>query len=105
VVRGDLAGDRGFVAAVLRRVRAEHADAERVLFAARVAGGARVALIGRDRDEDPGVRSLDVYALRIPPGGAVQDGTVTLIGRGLIESTGVLAADPVRSTAPCRWSC
>lgn len=105
VVRGNLAGDRGFVAAVLRRVRTVHADADRVLFAGRVAGGARVAFIGRDRDEETGVRALDVYALRIPPGGSVQDGTVTLLGRGLIESTGVLAAAPVKPTAPCRWTC
>ena len=106
VVSGDLAGDTGFVAAVLRRVRTEHADADRVLFAGRVAGGARVAFIGRDRDEESGLRALDVYALRIPPGGSVQGGTVTLLGRGLIESSGLLAADPVRApTGPCRWSC
>ncbi len=87
-------------------MRTEHADADRVLFAGRVAGGARVAFIGRDRDEESGVRALDVYALRIPPGGSVQGGTVTVLGRGLIESTGLLAADPVRApTAPCRWSC
>ena len=105
VVSGDLAGDTGFVSAVLLRVRTVHADADRVLFAGRLAGGARVAFVGRDRDEASGVRALDVYALRIPPGGAVQDGTVTLLGRGLIESTGLLAADPARPTAPCRWSC
>ena len=105
-VGGDLAGDTGFVAAVLRRVRTVHADADRVLFAGRLAGGTRVAFVGRDRDEESGVRTLDVYALRIPPGGSVQDATVTLLGRGLIESTGLLAADPVGApTAPCRWSC
>lgn len=103
-VSGDLAGDTGFVAAVLRRVRTEHADADRVLFAGRLPGGARVAFVGRDRDEESGVRALDVYALRIRPGGSVQDGAVTLVGRGLIESTGLLAADPGRApTAPCRW--
>ena len=89
-VRGDLAGDAGFVAAVLRRVRTEHADADRVLFAGRLAGGARVAFVARDRDEASAVRALDVYALRIPPGGSVQDGEVTVLGRGLIESTGPL---------------
>ena len=105
-VRGDLAGDRGFIAAVLRRVRSEHAGADRVLFAGRLPGGARVAFVGRDRDEESGVRALDVYALRIPPGGSVQGGAVTVLGRGLIESSGLLAADPVRApTAPCRWSC
>jgi hypothetical protein len=105
-VRGDLAGDTGFVAAVLRRVRTEHVDADRVLFAGRLPGGARVAFVGRDRDEESGVRALDVYALRIPPGGSVQGSAVTVLGRGLIESSGLLAADPVRApTAPCRWSC
>ena len=106
VVSGDLAGDTGFVAAVLRRVRTEHSDADRVLFAGRVAGGARLAFIGRDRDEELGVRALDVYALRIPPGGSVQDGSVSVLGRGLIESTGLLAAEPDQAPAsPCRWSC
>ena len=106
VVSGDLAGDTGFVAAVLRRVRTEHSDADRVLFAGRVAGGARLAFIGRDRDEESGVRALDVYALRIPRGGSVQDGSVTVLGRGLIESAGLLAADPDKAPAsPCRWTC
>lgn len=86
-VRGDLAGDAGFVAAVLRRVRTDHADVDRVLFAGRLPGGARVAFVGRDRDEASGVRALDIYALRIPPGAAVEDGAVTVVGRGLIEST------------------
>ena len=103
-VGGDLAADAGFVAAVLRRVRTEHADADRVLFAGRLAGGARVAFVGRDRDDGSAVRALDVYALRIPPGRSVRDGAVTVVGRGLIESTGPLAAGPGPvPTAPCRW--
>jgi hypothetical protein len=105
-VRGDLAGDTGLVAAVLRRVRTEHADATRVLFVGRLPSGTRVAFVGRDRDDGPAVRALDVYALRIPPGGSVQDGAVTVLGRGLIESTGSLAAGPSSAaTAPCRWDC
>jgi hypothetical protein len=96
-VRGDLAGDATFVTAALRRVRSDYSDADRVLFAGRLPNGGRVAFVGRDRDEPAGVRALDVYALRVPPGADVEAGEVTVVGRGLMESTTLLdAGGPAR---------
>ncbi len=87
-VRGDLAGDASFVTAALRRVRHDHPEADRVLYANTLPGGGRVAVVGRDRDEPDGIRALDVYALRVARGDGVAAGQITLVGRGLIESTG-----------------
>jgi hypothetical protein len=86
-VRGDLAADEEFLSAVMNRVKAAHPDADRVLFAATQPGGGRVAMVGRDREEPGHIQALDVYALRVPAGGSVATGTVSVIGRGLIEST------------------
>ena len=86
-VRGDLAGDRAFVDAALRRVLAGHPDADRVLYAGTLPDGGRVAFVGRDRDDAEGVRALDVYALTVPPGGSFEAAEISVIGRGLIEST------------------
>jgi len=89
-VRGDLADDQSFVDAALRRVRAGHPDADRVLYAATLPDGGRVAFVGRDRDEPEGIRALDVYALKVPPGAPIEAGEITVIGRGLIETTSLL---------------
>jgi hypothetical protein len=85
-VLGDLAGDASFVTAALRRVRHDHPEADRVLYANTLSGGGRVAFVGRDRDEPDGIRALDVYALRVARGEGVEAGQITLVGRGLIES-------------------
>ena len=86
-VRGDLADDLVFVDAALRRVLAGHPDADRVLYAGTLPDGGRVAFVGRDRDDAEGVRALDVYALTVPPGASLEAAEITVIGRGLIEST------------------
>lgn len=99
-VRGDLAGDRAFVDAALRRVRAGHPDADRVLFAATLPDGGRVAFVGRDRDEPEGIRALDVYALKVPAGAPVEAGEITVVGRGLIESTSLLGWAAVVGLGP-----
>jgi len=89
-VGGDLADDASFLTAVLRRVRSDHPEADRVLYAGTLPGGGWVAYVGRDRDEPEGIRALDVYALRVARGDTVETGKITLIGRGLIESSGLL---------------
>jgi len=89
-VRGNLAGDRAYLRAVLARVKRDHPDAQRVLYAATLPDGGSVAFVGRDRDEAAGTFALDVYAIRVPPGSRVSSGTVSVVGRGLIESTGLL---------------
>jgi len=88
-VGGDLADDASFLTAVLRRVRSDHPEADRVLYAGTLPGGGWVAYVGRDRDEPEGIRALDVFALRVARGHTVETGTITLIGRGLIESSGL----------------
>jgi hypothetical protein len=89
-VRGDLASDLAFLRQVLGTVRAQHPDADRVLYAASLPDGGRVAFVGRDRVEPPGTRALDVYAIRVLPGEPVRSGTVTVVGRGLVESTALM---------------
>ena len=86
-VRGDLADDPVFVDAALRRVLAGHPDVDRVLYAGTLPDGGRVAFVGRDRDDAEGVRALDVYALTVPPGASLEAAEISVIGRGLIEST------------------
>jgi len=88
-VGGDLADDASFLTAVLRRVRTDHPEADRVLYAGSLHGGGWVAYVGRDRDEPEGIRALDVFALRAARGDTVETGKITLIGRGLIESSGL----------------
>lgn len=103
-VRGDLADDQRFVDAALRRVRAGHPGVDRVLYAATLPDGGRVAFVGRDRDEPEGIRALDVYALKVPPGASIEAGEITVVGRGLIESTSLLGWADAAATARSAWS-
>ena len=74
-LRGNLAGDRRFVAAARVRIAGERPDATRLYFAGRLPDGSRLVLAGTDVNR--GMVASRVHALTVPPGAPVAAGTVT----------------------------
>lgn len=81
-VRGDLAGDAGFVAAALAAVQAADPAAEKVMYAATLPDGSRIALVGAGDHEATGLafRGANVQALHVPAGAAPAAGLISFAG-------------------------
>ena len=73
--RGDLAGDRDFVDAALRRVRTDRPQVTRLYFAGRLTDGSRLVLAGTDVNR--GVVATSVHALYVPRGTTLAAAQVT----------------------------
>jgi hypothetical protein len=81
-VRGDLARDTGFVAAALAAVQARDPAAEKVMYAATLPDGSRIALVGAGDHEATGLafRGANVQALHVPAGAAPSAGLISFAG-------------------------
>ena len=86
--RGDLARDRGFVAAAVARIRRERPDVARVFFAGYLPDGRRLVLAGSDVGR--GVVATAVHALVVAPGAAVEQAPVSEVS-ALTNPADVLA--------------
>ena len=73
--RGELAGDRGFVAAAVARIRSQRPDVARVFFAGRLPDGSRLVLAGTDVLR--GFVATAVHAMVVEPGQDIASATVT----------------------------
>lgn len=73
--RGDLAHDRGFVAAAVARIRSERPDLARLFFAGRLPDGSRLVLAGTDVGR--GFVATAVHAMVVDPGQDVGEAPVT----------------------------
>jgi hypothetical protein len=82
-VRGDLSGDTGFVAAALAAAQAGNPAAEKVMYAATLPDGSRIALVGSGDHESTGLafRGADVQALHVPPGAEPAAGQLSFGGQ------------------------
>lgn len=81
-VRGNLAADRSFAQAAMARVGRERPGAGKVLYAATLPDGGRVAVLAV-RPQDLGIdvgSALEVMSLHVPPRVPVEDGDVTQSG-------------------------
>ena len=81
-VRGDLAGDTAFVAAALVAAQASDPAAEKVMYAATLPDGSRIALVGAGDHEATGLafRGANVQALHVPAGAAPSAGLISFAG-------------------------
>lgn len=87
-VRGDLADDKAFVEAALARVKQQDVAATKVLLAATLPDGARIAFVALARSDpvsDLG-RGVHMRALHVPKGERVGDAVPTPLGR-LLDPT------------------
>lgn len=93
--RGDLAGDRRFVAQAMARVRLERPSAARVYFAGTLADGSRLVLAGSDVNR--GVVATAVHALYVPRGATLSTAkvaeSVTLVDRQQVFAWAVRGGD------------
>lgn len=74
-IRGDLARDRGFVAAAVARIRSQRPDMARLFFAGRLPDGSRLVLAGTDVGR--GVVATAVHSMLVDPGQDVGEAAVT----------------------------
>ena len=81
-VRGDLAGDSGFAAAALAAAREQAPAAEKVLYAATLPDGSRLALVAvSDRPSSGSAfRGAGMQALHVPLGAAPAAGRISFAG-------------------------
>jgi hypothetical protein len=82
-VRGDLAGDAGFTTAALAVARARDPAAEKLMYAATLPDGSRIALVGAGDHEATGLafRGANVQALHVPAGAAPAAGLLSYAGQ------------------------
>lgn len=87
-VRGDLAEDTPFLAAALARVKQQEVAAAKVLYAATLPDGGRLALVALARSDpvsDLG-RGVHMRALHVPPGRQIADAAPAAMGRLLEDN-------------------
>lgn len=82
-VRGDLAGDAGFTTAALAVAQARDSTMEKVMYAATLPDGSRIALVGAGDHEATGLafRGANVQALHVPAGAAPSAGRLSYAGQ------------------------
>ncbi len=87
-LRGDLADDPVFVPAALSRVRRDRPDADRVLYAAALPDGSRLALVAdaEDGPRDSAGTGDFVHALNVPKDSPIYAGAVWTVGRNVLVS-------------------
>jgi hypothetical protein len=88
--RGDLARDRDFVTAALRRMREERPRISRVYFAGHLSDGSRLVMAGSDVNR--GVVATSVHVLHVPDG-------VPLAGARVVEAAALVDPQQVLAWA------
>jgi hypothetical protein len=82
-VRGDLAGDAGFMTAALAVAQVRDPTMEKVMYAATLPDGSRIAFVGAGDHEATGLafRGANVQALHVPAGAAPSAGRLSYAGQ------------------------
>lgn len=88
--RGDLARDREFVTAALRRMREERPRISRVYFAGHLSDGSRLVMAGTDVNR--GIVATSVHAMHVPGG-------VPLVGAQVVEAAALVDPQQVLAWA------